>query len=208
MPLNVPITEDMVRGLAPDDATWTRAAEIAGSDRFIEPGVSADGTWLVADAKGSGKEPYHVSADFVDPNGPVLRSTSPSRQAPDKYALGLLLKYARDPNAFGTREPSDELLAKRDKKVAADERKKFGPGAPKREKKSAADKQLVAQREGLEVLERLLVDLVAAGHWFEAGRDQVDEQPLEDLQALALGDELLVGRRLLFPLGGARAELL
>jgi hypothetical protein len=183
MPLNVPITEDMVRGLAPDDATWQKAQEVAGSDRLANPGVSADGTWLVADAKGSGKEPYHVSADFADPNSPVLRSTSPSRQAPDKYTLALLLKYARQPDAFGTREPTDDLLAKREKKVAADERKKFGPGAPKREKKSAADKQLAAQREGLEVLDRLLVDLVAGGQWFEEGRIEKLER-----QAKSLGD--------------------
>jgi hypothetical protein len=183
MPLNVPITEDMVRGLAPDDATWQKAEELARSDRLASPGVSADGTWLLADAKGSGKEPYHVSADFVDPNNPVLRSNSPSRQSPDKYTLAMLLKYARQPDSFGTREPSDDLVAKREKKVAADERKKFGPGAPKREKKSAADKLLAAQRDGLEVLDRLLVELVAAGHWFEEGRVEKLER-----QAKNLGD--------------------
>jgi hypothetical protein len=183
MPLNVPITEDMVHRLAPDDATWAKAAELVDSDRFVNPGVSADGTWLLADAKGAAKEPYHVSADFVDPNSPVLRSTSPSRQAPDKYTLALLLKYARTPDAFGTREPTDDLVAKREKKVAADERKKFGPAAPKREKKSAADKETAAQRDGLEALDRLLVDLVAAGQWFEEGRVEKLER-----QAKALSD--------------------
>ena len=183
MPLNVPITEDMVRGLAPDDTTWAKAAELAGSDRLLNPGVSADGTWLLADAKGAAKDPYHVSADFVDPNSPVLRSNSPSRQAPDKYTLALLLKYARTPDAFGTREPADDLLAKREKKVAADERKKFGPSAPKREKKSVADKQTAAQRDGIEVLERLLVDLVAVGKWFEEERIEKLER-----QAKSLGD--------------------
>ena len=183
MPLNVPITEDMIRGLAPDDATWARANEIAGSDRLVSPGVSADGTWLLADAKGAARDPYHVSADFVDPNNPVLRSTGPSRQTPDKYTLALLLKYARTPDVFGTREPVDDLVAKREKKVAADERKKFGPSAPKREKKSTADKLTAAQRDGLEVLDRLLVDLVAAGHWFEEGRVEKLER-----QAKGLGD--------------------
>ncbi|HMF09977.1 MAG TPA: hypothetical protein VKJ00_12630, partial [Thermoanaerobaculia bacterium] len=186
MPLNVPITEDMVRGLSPDDATWQKAQEIATSSRLLQPGVSADGTWLLADAKGSGKEPYHVSADFVDPNSPVLRSDSPSRQTPDKYGLALLLKYARQPDSFGAREPGDDLLAKREKKVAAEERKKFGPGAPKREKKSAAEKQRAAQREGLEVIDRLLIDLVSAGHWFEEGRVEKLER-----QAKNLGDSHL-----------------
>ena len=44
---------------------------------------------------------------------------------------------------------TDDLVAKREKKVAADDRKKFGPAAPKREKKSAADKETGAQRDGL-----------------------------------------------------------
>src|SRR4051812_38546986 len=56
MPLNVPITEEMVRGLAPDDATWNKATELAGSERLVNAGVSADGTWLLADAKGAGKD--------------------------------------------------------------------------------------------------------------------------------------------------------
>ena len=181
MPLNVPITEDMVRGLGPGRRHLEQGRRTGRRPNgFINPGVSADGTWLLADAKGSGKEPYHVSADFVDPNNPVLRSTSPSRQTPDKYTLALLLKYARTPDAFGTREPSDDLVAKREKKVAADERKKFGPAAPKREKKSAADKETAAQRDGLEALDRLLVDLVAAGHWFEEGRIEKLERQVQE----------------------------
>lgn len=178
MPLTVPITEEMVRQLAPDDATWARAEAIADSDALADAGVSSDGTWLLAEAKGSGKSSYSVSADFADSAHPVLRSSSPSRQSPDKYALALLLKYARKPDAFGVREPGDDLLARREKKVAADERKKFGPSAPKREKKSASDKQTIAQREGLEALDRLLVDLVAEGHWF-------DEAHLEKIERVA-----------------------
>jgi hypothetical protein len=197
MPLNVPITEDMVRGLSPDDATWQKAEEIARSDRLLNPGVSADGTWLLADAKGSAKEAYHVSADFIDPNSPVVRSTSPSRQTPDKYGLALMLKYARQPDAFGTREPTEDLAAKREKKVAADERKKFGPGAPKREKKSAAEKQLASQRDGLEVLDRLLIELVAAGHWFEEGRVEKLERQAKNLADAHLPMATYTLRRLL-----------
>src|SRR5205085_1487803 len=85
MPLNVPITEDMVRGMSPDDATWNKATDLVGSDRLVNPGVSADGTWLLADAKGAAKDAYHVSVDFVDPNHPVARSNSPDRHTPDKY---------------------------------------------------------------------------------------------------------------------------
>jgi hypothetical protein len=197
MPLNVPITEDMVRGLSPDDATWKRAEELAGSERFLNPGVSADGSWLLAEAKGSAKEPYLVSIDFVDPNTPILRSTSPSRQTPDKYTLALLLKYARQPDGFGVREPNEDLAAKREKKVAADERKKFGPGAPKREKKSAEAKQLIAQHEGLETLDRLLVELVAGGKWFEEGHIEKLERISKNLGDAHLPTATYTLRRLL-----------
>lgn len=197
MPLNVPITEEMVRGLAPDDATWTKAQEIATSNRFTGAGTSSDGTWLVADAHGSSKRPYSVSIDFIDANAPVLRSTSPCRQSPDKYSLGLMLKYAREPEAFVAREPSEELLAKREKKVAADERKKFGPGAPRREKKSAAEKLRHAQHEAMEGLEKLLVELVARGHWFDEGRVEKIERQVKALHDAQLHSPTFLLRRLL-----------
>ena len=166
MPLNVTISEDMIRGLAPNDATWQKATEIADSDRLQNPGVSADGSWLLADAKGSAKHPYIVSADFADVNQPVLRSTSPDRSPPDKYSLALLLAYARKPESFGVREPSDELILKREKKVAADERKKFGPAAPKRSSLAKTDKKTAAAHDAIEQLDRLLFELVAAGDWY------------------------------------------
>ncbi|WP_020470206.1 hypothetical protein [Zavarzinella formosa] len=166
MPLNVTITEDMIKGLSPNDLIWQKAVEIAESDRLLNPGVSADGSWLLADAKGSAKLPYSVSADFVDVNQPALRSTSPERASPDKYSLALLLSYARKPESFGTREPSDELILKREKKVAADERKKFGPAAPKRSSLAKTDKKTAAANDAVEQLDRLLFELVAAGDWY------------------------------------------
>lgn len=175
MPLNVTITEDLIKGLAPNDATWQKATEIADSDRLLNPGVSADGSWLLADAKGSAKHPYTVSVDFADVNQPVLRSTSPDRSPPDKYSLALMLAYARKPDAFGVREPSDELILKREKKVAADERKKFGPAAPKRSSLAKTDKKTAAVHDAIEQLDRLLFELVATGDWYsEAHHEKME----------------------------------
>ena len=197
MPLTVPLTDELIRALAPDDTTWQRAEAVVRANPFVNPGVSADGTWLIAEAKGSARDSYHISADFVDPAGPVLRSTSPSRKTPDKYSLALALKYARDPAAFGQREPSDDLLQKREKKVAADERKKFGPAAPKRSGKTLAEKKAMAQREGLEVVERLLVDLVAGGQWFEETRLEKIERQAKHLADCHLPMAMYTTRRLL-----------
>lgn len=189
MPLSATFTEEMVRGLAPDPGTFDKARGIAAAKRFQNLGVSSDGTWLQGECQGSGTVPYQVSADFHDPNNPTLRSNSPSRVTPDKFSLALVLTYLNDPSAFGTREPSDDLLLKREKKIVQDEKKKSGSAAPRKISKpgvNAQDKKVAAQREGFDLLERLLVDLVAGGHWFEASRIEKIEK-----QSKQLGDASL-----------------
>ena len=89
MPLSATYSEETVRGLAPDEATFQRAHEIARAKKFQNLGVSTDGSWLLGDVQGSAKDAYHVSADFHDPSNPTLRSTSPSRKIPDKRLLTL-----------------------------------------------------------------------------------------------------------------------
>ncbi len=167
MPLTATFTEEMVRGIAPDEGTFKQGSEIAHAGRFKNLGVSNDGSWLFGEVQGSGREPYQVSADFHDPANPVLRSSSPSRTMPDKFSVGLLLSYLNNPNSFENREPSEDLLIKRDKKIAMDEKKKSGSAAPRKAGKVSADKKLAAQRDGLDILERFLVELVAAGQWFK-----------------------------------------
>jgi hypothetical protein len=177
MPLTATLTEEFVHGLAPDEATFQRAQEIARAKRFQNLGVSADGTWLFGDCQGSAKEPYATSADFHEANAPVLRSSSPSRKFPDKYSLALLLTYLNDPGSFGTREAGEDLLIKREKKIVLDEKKKSGSAVPRKMNKAATEKKVAAQREGLDLLEKLLVDLVAAGQWFEPSRlEKIDRQ--------------------------------
>jgi hypothetical protein len=186
MPLSIPITEEMVQNFSPDDSSWQKAKEIVREKRILNPGVSADGTWLIGEGKGSAKEPYSMSIDFVDINSPVFRSSSPSRKFPDKYSLALLLAYAQKPDSFSTREPADDLLAKREKKQAQDAKKAGAFPAAKKVNKAAQDKKIAAQREGLELLEKLLVDIVAAGQWFEESRLEKLER-----QAKQLNDSFL-----------------
>jgi hypothetical protein len=74
MPLTATYTEEMVRGIAPDEATFNKAQEVAKAKHFQNLGISADGTWLLGECQGSGHEPYQLSADFHDPQNPVLTS--------------------------------------------------------------------------------------------------------------------------------------
>ncbi len=175
MPLNIPLTEEMVRKLAPNEAVWNRAIDVLNQDKLIQAGVSQDGTWLIAEAQGPAEQPFRISVDFIDPAHPYPRSNAPGHRIPDqfdKYCLALLLKYVRKPEDFINREPSEDLILKRDKKVAADDRKKFGPAAPKRPTRDY-DKHRAAQRDGFELLEKIIYEIVSGGKWFE--KDRLDK---------------------------------
>ena len=197
MPLTATYNEELVRTLAPDEATFEKAREIARAKTFQHLGVSADGSWLLGECQGSAQEAYHVSADFQDPLQPTLRSSSPSRKLPDKYSLALLLAYLDDPAVFETREPTEELLIKRDKKLAMDEKKKSGSAAPRKVNKASTEKKVAAQRDGLDLLEKLLVDLVASGQWFEATRLEKIERHSKQLSDASLPAPMFGLRKLM-----------
>src|SRR5262249_5378234 len=118
MPATLSLTEDAVHRLAPDTDAVQAARGLIRKKSFLSPGISADATWLLAECQGSGRTPYEVSIDLADPSSPTFRCTCPSRKFPCKHGLGLLLLYAQSPEQFGTQEPSEELLAKREKKAA------------------------------------------------------------------------------------------
>ncbi|MEZ6143447.1 MAG: hypothetical protein R3B84_23000 [Zavarzinella sp.] len=197
MPLNVPLTEEMVRNMAPDENVLEQAAEIVAGNRILNPGVSADGTWLLAEAQGTARDPYYLSADFIDPNNPVFRTNSPSRFNPDKYSLGLLLAYIQNPDSFTTQEPSDDLVFKREKKLAADDRKKFGPSAPKRPTKKGIDKAKVARADALDHADHLLTELVATGDWFATSKIEKIEKTAKSLADVNLNSANMAYRNLL-----------
>ncbi|QVL33335.1 hypothetical protein KIH39_05320 [Telmatocola sphagniphila] len=184
MPLNAPLTEDFVRTLAPDEASFKAASEISQSSRLQNLGTSSDGTWMLGEFTGMGPAPYKLSADFHIPNQPVLQSTSPSRYHPDKYTLGMLLKYAHNPDSFGVKSPSIELLARREKVLAAEERKK-GVFAKKGGKKDEEKKQLL-RLEALEAANHMLVDLAAKGNWFSENRAEQFEKLCKQLNEASL----------------------
>src|SRR5262249_37181426 len=76
---------------------------------------------------------------------------------------------------FAAREPDADLLAKRDKQVAraekAQQREKDGaPAGPRKVNLAALAKKTRQQRDGLDLLENLLTDLVSGGQWFEKSR--------------------------------------
>lgn len=190
------LTEEAVTRLAPDTDALTAARGLVAKKSFAKLGVSADGTWLLADCKGSGKLPYSVSADMADESHPLCRCTCPSRKFPCKHGLGLLLAYAKDPASFKPREPDADLLAKRDKQVARAEQKKQTADAPRKVNTAALAKKTTAQRDGLDLLEKLLLDLVSAGQWHEKSRLEKLDRQAKQLSDAYLPGAMVMLRRL------------
>jgi hypothetical protein len=191
MPATLTLTEDIVHRLAPDADSVQAARGLVRKQSFSDLGVSADATWLLGKCKGSGKLPYEVSVDAADANSPTFRCNCPSRKFPCKHGLGLVLEYLADASRFAEREPAAELVAKREKKVAREQKKaEGGEPAPRKVNAAALSKKAVAQRDGLDVLEKLLLDLAAGGQWFEETRLEKLER-----QAKQLGDAYLPGAR-------------
>ena len=205
MPLTAAVTEDTLHRFCPDSGAITDGEAVLRKGAAQKPGVSADGSWLIADFKGSGKVPYQTSIDFADPAAPLGRCSCPSRRFPCKHCAALMSLYVKSPGDFGSREPSEELALKRDKHRAQVEKKGAVPAAPKKSNKSAQDKKVLSQKEGLELLEKLLVDLVSRGQWYEASRLESLERVARQLGDHHLQSPMYVIRRLV-AVGSAHEE--
>jgi hypothetical protein len=192
MAATLSLTEDLLHRLAPDTDSLQTARGLVRKKSFTGHGISPDATWLLGRCKGSGKEPYEVSIDLSDSATPIFRCNCPSRKFPCKHGLGLLLEYMENAARFAEMEPPAELLAKREKKTAREQKKADGaPAAPRKVNAAALSKKAAAQRDGLGLLEKLLLDLAAGGQWF-------DDATLGKLerQSKQLSDAYLPGARI------------
>src|SRR5216683_6954481 len=117
------LSEETAQRMAPDDQVLTDGRGLIRKNSMSNLGVSADGTWILGECKGSAKEPYKVSVDLADISNPLARCSCPSRKFPCKHGMALMLLYAQDASRFGSREPDEALLAKREKAVARAEKK-------------------------------------------------------------------------------------
>jgi uncharacterized Zn finger protein len=191
MPEAASLTEETVQRLAPDTSSLQAARDLARKNQFKDLGVSADKTWLLASCQGSGKDPYQISVDLA-PENPQGRCTCPSRKFPCKHSLGLMLTYISKPDSFAEKEPPAELAAKRTKLVERAEKKKEEGDKPAKVNVAALNKKITAQKEGLDLLEKLVLDLVTSGQW--SSRAQVARL---EKQAKQLQDAYLPGARMM-----------
>ena len=122
MPATLSLSEDVVHRLAPDTDSVQAARGLLRKKCFSDLEISPDATWLLGRCKGSGKNPYEVSIDLADSSNPTFRCPCPSRKFPCKHGLGLLLEYVENADRFSENEPPPELVAKREKKTAREQK--------------------------------------------------------------------------------------
>ncbi|RYG42153.1 SWIM zinc finger family protein [bacterium] len=107
-------TSEAVLALAPDAPSAQAGKGLASASKWVS--FATDGATAWGLAKGSGKEPYQVAIDLVEP---AFKCSCPSRKFPCKHGLGLLLLVAQGSVAQGS--PPDfvgEWLSKRQAKAA------------------------------------------------------------------------------------------
>lgn len=161
------ITEQQILALAPNASAAANGRKISDKGGFVRLERSADDTYYWGECTGSGQSNYTTSIDFIDPAAPMLRCSCPSRQFPCKHGLALMYEIMRQ-KPFAVCEIPEDILKKRGKKQSREEKKAQPPeaGALKAEpkvNKSARTKKLKKQLEGLDLLQKLVQDLLKAG---------------------------------------------
>ena len=156
------IDEPFIDSAAPNAEAAKNGRLLVLKGKFVALHRSADDTLLFGRCQGSGKEPYLCSADFAVAGAAVYRCNCPSRQFPCKHSLGLLYAFAQG-KPFTSADVPDELTAKREKSTVRLEKKKVSAEQPRTVNKSALAKKIKAQLAGIDLLEKLTLDLVRLG---------------------------------------------
>lgn len=157
------ITEEFVRTNAQNSAALNNAKKISNSGGFKKLCKSADETLIFGECCGSGSKPYSASVDFSG-DSPVFRCSCPSRQIPCKHCLAIMFDWLSG-KSFTVEDIPDDVKRKRDKIAKKNEKNSDDAekSAPKKQNKSAAAKKLKKQREGLELAEGFVNDILNRG---------------------------------------------
>ncbi len=154
-------TSQRVLQLAPDPASGKAGQGQASPKKWPLTGHDAAAIW--GECQGSGAKPYQVRVEL---SGPSFACSCPSRKFPCKHGIGLMLMYAADQVAAGSRPiwVTDWLAARAERS----EKKQATADAPPKAVDDAArakrrDKQLSQVGDGLASLDVWLHDLVRGG---------------------------------------------
>lgn len=176
----IEITEQQILSLAPNANAASNGKKISQKGGFVKLERTSDSLLYVGECKGSGKNNYITSADYIDRANPVFRCSCPSRQFPCKHSLALLYEILNK-KEFTICEVPEDIIRKRNKKLARDNKaaeaakplsemteeerikaeKKKASAA--KSAKNARTKKLKSQLEGLALVDKITDGLVMAG---------------------------------------------
>src|SRR5215471_13936175 len=159
----ISIDEGYVESAAPNSDTMKNGRGLVVKGKFLTLRIDADETILFGQCQGSGKDPYQCSCDFARPDQPTHRCSCPSRQFPCKHCVGLMFAYVTKKASFSKADVPADLAEKRGKLAAKVEKKKEDAAKPKEVNKEALAKKIKAQLDGLDLLEKLTLDITRIG---------------------------------------------
>jgi len=184
----ISINEAFIDAAAPNADAAKNGRGLVLKNKFLALHHSADETLLFGRCQGSGKEPYLCSADFAAPEAAVYRCNCPSRQFPCKHSLGLLYAFVQG-KMFTAADVPEDVSAKREKAAARFEKKKEEAEKPRTVNKTALAKKIKAQLDGIDLLQKLTLDLVRLG----IGNMNAKSAREVEQQAKQLGNAYLPG---------------
>ena len=184
----ISIDRDYVDATAPNPGAIKNGRGLVLKNKFVALHKSEDETLLFGECTGSGKSNYQVSCDFIQPDKPVHRCTCPSRQFPCKHCIGLMYAWVEG-KPFRVADVPDDIASKREKIEKRAEKKKEAAAKPIKVNKAALKKKIKAQLDGLDLLEKLTLDLVRTG----MGNTNAKTARQIEEQAKQLGNAYLPG---------------
>lgn len=161
----IKITKEQIIAMAANSTAVANGKKISDKNGFVSLFKTEDETLIFGECSGSGKSNYKTSVDFIDENNPVFRCSCPSRQFPCKHGLAIVFDWLLG-KKFSISDIPEDILQKRSKQVAKQEKKaeKAAETAkPKKTNTSAAKKKMQKQLEGLDAAEKFVTDILRSG---------------------------------------------
>jgi hypothetical protein len=156
----IEINEGLLRAIALKDKTISDGRSLSAKGAYKTIARAADTSLIWGECQGSAL--YTPSID-LEGDKPIPRCSCPVKPPPCKHVLGLIVHFLEKPAAFKVADPPAELLEKRAKAQERAEKRVEAGAKPREVNKAALAKKTGAQQEALNLLEKLVVDLVSNG---------------------------------------------
>jgi uncharacterized Zn finger protein len=163
-------TETQILQLAPDAPTANKGRTLASMGKWLT--LRTDGNALWGECKGSGKLPYFVQIDLLNP---AFKCSCPARKFPCKHSIALGLLFTQGSDGFMMEEQPETVenwiasrtkrLEKKEEKVDVNLEKEIAEKvqAAAEQKAKTLDSRIQNIQDGLPELETWLLDITREG---------------------------------------------